>query len=470
MSEAEITIRGGENLLSALSRRGLFVHAECGGAGRCDGCFVRVGGEKVRACAFTTAGTHQVVRDHPVELRPAILPERPATGRALGLAVDLGTTTVAAAIVDLQTGKTLASGVGANLQRVYGEDVLSRLNSGLDPAHRTRLSELAVHTVLGVAAGAFEEAGVSPLDLREVRLAGNASMTLLFLDRDPTALARAPFRAGLRDEDEIRVPPETLHLPADVKVAFLPAIGGHVGSDTTSAAMAACILDGALPALLVDLGTNGEVVLATPEGALAASSAAGPAFEGGGVSKGSPARPGAIERVRFEDGAIEVSTVDEAAPISWCGSGVVELISVWRDLGDLDESGRLLRERPLPVAFTQADVREVQLAKGAVAAAVRILMIEAGVTAASIQRVVLTGAFGSHVPADAARKIGLLPPDTPVTALPGGALLGAAASMLSGADGLARDIVRRTRHIALADRDDFEEIFVSSLALKEMIA
>ena len=255
-----------------------------------------------------------------------------------------------------------------------------------------------------------------------------------------------------------------------MKVSFLPAIGGHVGSDTTSAAMAASILDGELPALLVDLGTNGEVVLATRDGALAASSAAGPAFEGGGVSKGSPARPGAIERVRVEDGALLVSTVDETAPVSWCGSGVVELISVLRDLGDLDESGRLLRARPLPVAFTQADVREVQLAKGAVAAAVRILLIEAGIPLDSIKRVVLTGAFGSHTPADAARNIGLLPPDTPVTALPGGALLGAAASMLPGAEELAGDIVRRTRHVPLADRDDFEEIFVASLALREMIA
>ena len=189
MSEATITIRAGENLLCALNRLGLFVHAECGGAGRCDGCFVRVDGERHRACTFTTAGVHQIVRDHPVELRPAILPTREASGRGLGLAVDLGTTTVAAAIIDLESGETLASGVGANLQRVYGEDVLSRLNSGLDSAHRARLSELAVHTVLGVAAGVFEDAGASPLDLREVRLAGNASMTLLFLGRvaDPTA-------------------------------------------------------------------------------------------------------------------------------------------------------------------------------------------------------------------------------------------------------------------------------------------
>ena len=410
MSEAKIMIRAGENLLSVLNRQGLFVHAECGGAGRCDGCFVRVDGKKHRACTFTSVGTHRISREHPVELRPAILPERPATGRPLGLAVDLGTTTVATAIVDLTSGKTLASGVGANMQRVYGEDVLSRLNFGMDQAHRKQLSELAVHTVLSVAAGVFEDAGASPKDLAEVRLAGNSSMTLLFLERDPTALARAPFHAGLRAEGEIRVDSDRLHLPENVKIRFLPAIGGHVGSDTTAAALASGILDGELPALLVDLGTNGEVVLATADGALAASSAAGPAFEGGGVSKGSPARPGAIERVRAVDGEIVVETVGGATPVSWCGSGVVELISVLLDLGDLDASGRLIHERTLPVAFTQADVREVQLAQGAVAAAVRTLLAEAGSPAESLARIVLTGAFGSHVPTAAARNIGLLPP------------------------------------------------------------
>jgi uncharacterized 2Fe-2S/4Fe-4S cluster protein (DUF4445 family) len=470
VSEAEVTIRRGESLLSALNRQGLFVHADCGGAGRCNGCFVRVNGRRHRACTFSTAGNWRISRDHPVELRPSILPDRPATGRRLGLAVDLGTTTVGTAIVDLASGRTLASRVTANLQRVYGEDVLSRLNFGLHPEHRVRLAELAVHTILSLTAGVFEDAGASLLDLEEVRLAGNASMTLLLLERDPIALARAPFCAGLRAEGEIRVDPARLGLPGRVRASFLPAIGGHVGSDTTAAALASGILDGALPALLVDLGTNGEVVLATEAGALAASSAAGPAFEGGGVSQGSPARPGAIERVRIEAGGIVVETAGGGAPVSWCGSGVVELLAVLRDLGDLDASGRLLAARALPVPFTQADVREVQLAKGAVATAVRILLAEAGIPAERLTRIVLTGAFGSHVPAAAARRIGLLPAATPVTALPGGALLGAAAAMLPGAEGLAGDIVTRTRHVPLADRADFEAIFVDSLALREMDA
>ncbi len=468
MSEAEVGVRAGESLLSALNRKGLFVHAECGGAGRCDGCFVRVNGKRHRACTFTTTGTYRISRDHPVELRPAILPEHQATGRRLGLAVDLGTTTVGVALVDLETGKNLASGITANEQRVYGQDVLSRLNFGVEPEHRKRLAELAAHTVRGLAAKVIEDAAASTLDLEEVLLAGNSSMTLLLLDRDPTALARAPFRAGLRAEGALSVPSTHLGLPDGVRVRFLPAIGGHVGSDTTAAALASGIMSGELPALLVDLGTNGEVMLATEDGAWAASSAAGPAFEGGGVSKGSPARPGAIERVHVREGAIVVNTVDGGAPVSWCGSGVVELLAVLRDLCDLDWSGRLLRERPLPVAFTQADVREAQLAKGAVAAAVRILQDEAGVESRDLARVVLTGAFGGHVPTAAAITIGLLPGGVPVTALPGGALLGAAAGMLPGAARHAQEIVARTRHVSLADRDDFEEVFVDALSLREM--
>ncbi len=468
MSEARLTVRKGETLLLALHREGLFVRALCGGVGRCHGCSVRVDGERRSACEFREPGTYSVVRDHPVTLTPAIFPDRPTENRSLGLAVDLGTTTVGAALVDLPDGAAVSTGLTPNLQRVYGEDVLSRLAFGLEREHRGKLAELAHHTVRGLAAKLFEDSGASLFDLERITLAGNSSMTLLFLDRDPTSLAHAPFTAGLRASGEIAVSPELLGLPEGVAVRFLPAIGGHVGSDTTAAVLASGLLTGKLPALLVDLGTNGEVVLATEKGALATSSAAGPAFEGGGVSKGSPARPGAIERVHVAPGGLEVETIGWRTPLTWCGSGVVELMAVLRELGDLDPGGRLLTDRELPVPFTQGDVREVQLAKGAVAAAIRILLKVAGIEAAALRRVVLTGAFGSRVPADAARKIGLLPDVPVVETLEGGALLGAAAALTDGLAGRPAEIAAQIRHVPLGERDDFEEIFVSSMALEEM--
>jgi uncharacterized 2Fe-2S/4Fe-4S cluster protein (DUF4445 family) len=333
-----------------------------------------------------------------------------------------------------------------------------------------RLADLARQEVRSLLAGLLTDAERSAADVTRAALAGNASMEILVLGRDPGGLAVAPHEPGLREEGPVDLPVDVLPLGDGATARFLPALGGHVGGDTTAAILASGLLAGPVPALLVDLGTNGEVVLAvSADRALATSGAAGPAFEGGGIGKGSPARPGAVEHVDVEDGRPVLTTVGGGEPRSWCGSGVIEITAALRRLGDIDESGRMPREREdLPVAFTQADVREVQLAKAAVAAAAKLLCRSARIGLGDLARVVLTGAFGSRLRARPAREIGLVPPAAPVELLEDGALAGAILALSDGGFDRAEWAARAVRHVPLASRMDFQETFVQCMALREM--
>ncbi|MHC4473210.1 MAG: ASKHA domain-containing protein [Planctomycetota bacterium] len=489
MTQHQVKVRDGETLLLALYRDGNYLEAACGGQGKCRRCRCRIEGDPIPeptsfdmvqlseeetllgwrlACRFTEAGDYWVRPALPVTLPEIEFPPTRSRGDRLGLAVDLGTTTVSATLVDLDSGATREPVAKPNPQVAYGEEVVSRVRYALVPEHRGRLAELARHAVVSLASGLFRRDALAPEDLREVTLAGNATMTTLLLCRDPSRLARAPYEPGLVEEGVISVPGSSLGLPGDAPARFLPALGGQVGSDTTASILASGLLDGELPALLADVGTNGEVVVATEDVVLATSSAAGPAFEGGGVEKGSTHRPGAVERVDVEAGRLILETVGARRPMSWCGSGVLDVVAALHAVGDLDDTGRMRRVRDLPVMFTQADVRKVQLAKGAVSAAQRILCREAGVRLDGIRRLVLTGAFGCRLRPESARRIGLVPRDVPVESLLHGALTGAAIGLTE--DGLARAsaVAARVRHVPLGDRGDFEDTFLSSLDLGEM--
>jgi uncharacterized 2Fe-2S/4Fe-4S cluster protein (DUF4445 family) len=469
-------VREGETLLGALSREGWFVEAPCGGLGRCGLCAVRVeagplpAGSRHLACRVDRPGEYTVRRARPIDPVPVRIPRRRPTGRSLGLAVDLGTTTVAAALVDPATGRVIRAARETNPQRAYGAEVLSRVRSALSPDHRPRLAELSRHAVLKLLAGLLSREKAALADLRAARLCGNASMTLLFLGRDPERAAVPPYEPGLAAEGAIAPPPDALPLPAGALALFLPALGGHVGSDTTAAVLAAGLLDGPSPALLLDLGTNGEVALAAKGALLVASAAAGPAFEGGGIGHGSPAVAGAVEAVSRRGAEFSFRTVGGTPPRTWCGSGALDLLAALLDGGFLEASGRFQSLPVLPIPFDQADVRELQLAKGALGAAVTLLLREAGLGARDLVRVVLTGAFGAHADPGSARRIGLIPPGPPAEALDAGALRGAALALRPDGLDRAAAIAGAARHVPLGDRPDFESVFAECMALRELVA
>jgi uncharacterized 2Fe-2S/4Fe-4S cluster protein (DUF4445 family) len=292
----------------------------------------------------------------------------------------------------------------------------------------------------------------------------------LFCGIDCTPLSRYPFepvRDGL-----VSFRAGDLGWEAGGRIRFLPCLGGFVGSDILAGVLAVNLHRSDTPLCLIDLGTNGEIVIGSRDGLLCCSTAAGPAFEGARISMGMRAATGAIAEVDLEGGELICTTLGDVRPRGICGSGLVDAAAALLDSGRLNPSGRFAaREQSImiadPVALTQTDIRELQLAKGAIAAGIRILLKISGLAPEDIARVYLAGAFGNYVNTASARRIGLVsfPPEKIV---PSGntALRGAKRALFdepSAYDALAGEV----RHIAL-DRDpDFQDIYVDEMGFPE---
>ena len=448
------------------------VEFPCGGESACGGCKVRVlegeipstatmrealGEKEIRegwrlACCASAAGP-VVVEVEQWSQRPlsdeAYVPVEPRAGK--GAVIDLGTTTLVAQVVDLNTGEVLGVETALNPQARYGADVMSRLQYDLRrPGELGRL----IRETLGPMLGSDP--------LREVLVAGNTAMHHLFCGFDVEALTHAPFAsamlAGCRlDNDELGWPG-----PAE----FLPCLGGFVGSDLLCGIVATRLDEQTRPRALFDIGTNGEVVVGSAEGIVCASTAAGPAFEGGRIGAGMRAGSGAIDSVHVRDSRLSCHVIGGGAARGVCGSGLVDAAACGVQLGLIRPNGRLTnQEKRLPladgVALAQSDIRELQLAKGAMAAGLRML------AGGGVEKLCLAGAFGNYIRQASARSIGLLPEDLPVEPVGNSALRGARTLLLAPSTRQAR--VRRitalSRHVGLAAEPDFQYLYAEMMAL-----
>lgn len=423
--------------------------------------------------------------------------------RVVGAAVDIGSTTVAGHLCDLTTGAILASAGRMNPQIRFGEDLMSRvsyvmMNSGgdreLTSAIRRALAELLDELL--------SQAGLQPDTLADVVLVGNPIMGHLVLGIDPTPLGQAPF--PLATDRAVNGRAEEFELPAGPSIYFGPCIAGHVGADTAAAILAEKPHQGEAIQLLVDVGTNAEIVLGNRERLLAASSPTGPAFEGAQISAGQRATTGAIERVRIDRETLEPRfriighdawsdehEFVEAAPTvtGICGSGIIEVMSelflsgvidsqgvitganaAWTDRVEHDE--RTFRYRLADgIYITQADVRAIQLAKAALRAGIDLLLERAGIE--SVDEVRLAGAFGAHIDPVHAMVLGLIP-DCDVDAVRSvgnSAGSGAVRALLSAAERAElEEVVRTVTKIETATEPRFQELFVAALAFPHLHA
>jgi uncharacterized 2Fe-2S/4Fe-4S cluster protein (DUF4445 family) len=467
------------SLRDLLFERG--VEFPCAGVSQCGGCKVRVlAGEvdvtddmrAVLSPAEIATGWRlgcMAEADGPVTLEIAqwsiaILDDRaevpfePAEG--LGTVVDVGTTTLVAQLVDLQTGTVVKVEMGLNPQARFGADLMSRIRHDLaEPGTLRALIREAVGTMLGRMADG------RPLE--EVLLVGNTAMHHLFSGLSVEPLAAVPFRSphpGAQSFDAEELGWDlTLRRPA----CFLPCVGGFVGSDLMAGLVATGLHEAREPGALLDLGTNGEIAVGCREGIRCASTAAGPAFEGGRIGMGMRAGGGAIDRVSIVDQALSCSVIG-GPPRGLCGSGLVDAAAAALELGWLEPSGRIVKPRKSidlagPVSLSQADIRELQLAKGAVAAGFDLLLEGRELTPS---RVFLAGAFGNYVRGSSARRVGLLPPwaDHPTSA-GNTALRGARMLLLSPSRRaqLLDSVLSRTEHVELAADPRFQEAFVESM-------
>jgi uncharacterized 2Fe-2S/4Fe-4S cluster protein (DUF4445 family) len=402
----------------------------------------------------------------PVLADDSTVVHEPADG--IGVAIDLGTTTLALQAVDLRTAEVVAVETALNPQAAHGADVMSRIEFALhDRATLTASIRAALGAMIPQRA-----------NVRMVMLAGNTAMHHLFSGIDVAPLASAPFHPVNEGQQIFR--PEELDwdLPADARVHFLPCLGGFVGSDLLAGIIATGISESPGLRVLIDLGTNGEIVLGNADRILCASTAAGPAFEAGRIRMGMRAAAGAIAHVTAGNGTLQCHTIGDVPPRGICGSGLVEAVAAGLDLGAILPNGRLAdgsREWMLepPVSISQSDIRELQLAKGAIAAGLRILLQRWGARAEDIEAVYLAGAFGNYVNVESARRIGLLDFDA-TRILPAGntSLRGVKMALLCPsrrARWMGR-IRARTEHVPLASDAGFMDAFVECLALPDRTA
>ena len=452
----------------------------------------RRAGRVLRAAGFKV--TAVVVGTALIDVEPG-----DTTARRYGIAYDLGTTTVVATLLDLATGAPAAVASMLNLQQPYGADVISRISAAmLDPAALDRLRDAARDTLARLTGEVCARAGVAPEEVYEIALAGNATMVHLALGIDPEPLGVAPFVMAARSFPELLAGDLGVPVHPRARAVVLPALGAYVGGDVVAGALAAGMDRDRRLRLLIDVGTNCEIVLGNADRLLATAAPAGPAFEGAQIRCGMRAAPGAIETVRIDPaaGRVELGVIGDAAPAGLCGSGLVDAVAELRRTGLVDASGRLadpdaarrvspaLAERLAtvdgervflltgpdaaePVYLSQRDIRELQFAKGAIATGWRLLLEEYGAAESDIRQVLLAGSFGSYLSPASAIRIGLVPRLAPARIVSAGNVAGEGAklALLSAQERAgALALLEEVRYVELSDRPDFNDRFVGELA------
>ena len=469
-------------LIPSLSEHG--IEFPCGGEGICGGCRVRVlsGWLSITNADLNHFSPDELSKgwrlacqaraDGPLVIECAqwrmdVLTDASrvaGTGkRGLGIAIDLGTTTIAAQMIDLSSGQVLAVETMLNPQAASGSDVMSRIRAVLEGADLTRvIRETLGRMVATLAAGRESE-------IVEVILVGNTVMHHLFCGQHVEPLSHVPFVSP--DLGEQRFRPEELgwRLPETCVIRFAPCIGGFVGADILTGIIAVDMAHSKELVALIDLGTNGEIAIGSREGVVCASTAAGPAFEAGAIRMGMRAVTGAVSHVSLAGDTINATIIGDGPPRGICGSGLVDAVAAGLRSGAILASGRIAdgsRIFPVvePVSLWQSDIRELQLAKGAIAAGFKLLLQHIGAETGQLKSIYLAGAFGNYMQIDSAIAIGLLAAPKNIIHAAGNTALRGAKTLLMQTEA---PTLPEIRHISLAAQPGFQDEFAASMAFPE---
>lgn len=545
---AQIPARAGETVLDAIVRSGVRPYAPCAGRGICGKCRVVAEGELAAptdaererltreelaagvrlACQARIAGdvtVHASGADTADSARILLGPDDPRRGQTpprdfpksgspgSGVALDIGTTTLVAYLVDLATER-IRDAVGAlNPQAAHGADLISRIVFSQTPGGAETLQREVVQAADGLVRTLLKRQGVPGADIGAVSAVGNTCMHHLFLGIPASSLGVIPYTAAVLDTGIM--PARTAGLTCvnpEASFFFLPNIAGFLGSDALAVALVAKMDERSRPTLAIDIGTNGEIILAAGGRLLACSAAAGPAFEGVNISSGMIAAEGAIdwanlvgEPPRYD---IEVHVIGDVKPRGICGSGLISIVAALRkaeliseagafELDAVDQATPLARRVvigpsgpefvlsdlsgaardsdasvcPARVALTQRDIRELQLAKAAIRAGAEILLEKAGISPADLDRIVLAGAFGAYLDKSAAQALGLLPnaPRAQIASLGNAAGEGAVMAVANpDAYRKAHRLAGTIEHVELAASPEFMQVFADSMLLAKV--
>lgn len=407
-------------------------------------------------------------------------------------AFDIGTTTVAGYLLDGRTGEQLATASALNVQTEYGADVIMRANYSLE--HGAEELSACIRVLLKKLIRTLcKEAGKEPEDIYQVSVVGNTCMHHLFLGIVPDSLVHAPYNPAI--SHGLTFPAEKFRLgihPGGQLIA-LPVIAGFVGADTVACLLAVNLEEEKKMTLMIDIGTNGEIVLGNSKRRIACSTAAGPAFEGAKIACGMRGAEGAVEHAHLEEGRLVCKVIGGGKPTGICGSGLIDIIAGLLEAGVIDETGRLMEGPRVvqiddntktayllagpsesgngkPVYLSQKDIREVQLAKGAIAAGIALLAEQMGITLEQIEQVYIAGAFGNYMDPAGACRIGMLPGILKDRIIPVGNAAGEGAKLaLLNNEELERAerLARHTEFLELAALPEFQDEFVDQLEFPE---
>jgi len=542
----EVEIRSDETVMQALRKDGYEIEGPCNGQGICGKCRIRVENpadvpqtphrrisetearEKgIRlACRLIPPGdiTVHLPDDFSVdarilegehlegiELKPAavvfsrkdaywlqyagedaevILQKWGAQFSAKGLAIDVGTTTLVATLFCLVTGKELSTASSINPQTKFGHDILSRIQKGSTEEGLAEVAGVVRKELNRLVQTVCKKSNAVVDEILDVVIGGNTTMLTLAAAINPESLGRLPFTVGIKGGASYAAKDFGLDVNPAGRVYVPPIVHAFVGSDITAGVLACDCLEKKKPSLFVDVGTNGEMGINNDGRFIVASTAAGPAFEGMGVSCGIRAVPGAVEAAYFDGETIDIKTIDAQPARGICGSGIIDMAAALLKSGVVNPSGRmktpdlkedvqvavaehlqLIEDQPVfniadGVFFSQADIRQLQLAKGAIRTGIDMLMSEANVTAEDLEDITLAGAFGYHLRPDSLATIGLIPDKLAhKVRFAGNTSKTGCAMMLINASlrEYLEKQVQSVEHLPLAEKISFQKLFIENL-------
>lgn len=507
----QISIHGGATLVEAAGQAGIILNTTCGGQGTCKKCVVTLAPDfrEVLACQCRIESDlavtvplesrffeHKILK-HGVDARRDVRPDvfrkyavTESDKTILGLAVDIGTTTVVAKLLDMRKGELIATAASLNPQIKFGDDVISRIAFGSADETLAELHKTIIDCINSLIAELCEQASIEPADIYEICAVGNTTMNHIFLKLPIAQLGQAPYKAWSLDARDVTPESLGLNMNPSGNVHTVENIAGFVGADTVGVALAVDIASAEELTLAVDIGTNGEIILGTKDKLYAASCAAGPAFEGARIAQGSRAAQGAIEAVVISDGDIDIDVIGGGPPRSICGSGLIDAVAVMLELGVIDNTGRfadlanlapaiaariteaadqpafILAAGKTPVMLTQKDIRQMQLGKAAIRAGIKLLQEKLGVEDAEIERIYLAGAFGNYIRPANAKRIGLLPniPLERIQSIGNAAAVGAQMALVSShCRKAAGELAKKIQYVEIAHEPRFQDVYADSM-------
>lgn len=495
---AEVT--KGSTLLDVAKELGVLIESPCGGNYMCGKCKVLVSRgndgvllpeelhflteEEIKrgirlacCCKVTQDMTVLVPRKAPIPLAKRM--EERRTGlqneKSLGVAIDVGTTTIEAHIIDLASFHIKKKVKFYNPQIAYGADVIARITYAAgNPKREEALKNVLVSAINTQVIEAIEELGGKETDIKKVTMVGNTTMSYILTGVSLSYLAKAPFSLVYKGNKQYQAEELGIFSGSKANIYVGPNIGGHVGSDAFSCLVAADLMRKKGCYILADIGTNGEILLVNNGTVYACSTAAGPAFEGAGLSCGMRADAGAITKAAVKDKTLVCQTEGNTAPIGISGSGIIDVLAGMLALGIMEETGYIkegcCKEQGFEVAsgvfVAREDVRQIQLAKAAIHSGIRVLLQTAGILAEDVDQWYLAGAFGSNINIVNAMRIGLLPtvPISKVQYVGNAAVMGAKEFLRRFEQAEEFEAwTKKITHVELANREGFQELFIQSI-------